>query len=233
MSKQLRMTLGLALVLGLVASSGFAASSLAVNAGAALNGTNFGLQVVMDHTATNAFVQSDHPTDESHYLFRFWIRPAAGLVIDPNTSVRIAAIGDDAGAVGQHIILFLRNDSTVPSPQYQLNFWYKDQAAAASYKFGGATFFKVIADPVCSRQYEAEWTRDTLAGSPAGNGTLVLRRLSVATAGTCTPTGLLTRTVNGMDNDTYQVDNARFGTLNGQASNANGSWHFDEMESYR
>lgn len=230
MNKFSRITLALTLFVMLGASAGWSAASIAVTVPAALNGTNYGLSINMDNTASNAFVQSDHPTDESHFRANFWISPKAGLVITPNTSVRIGAIGDDAGAVGQHIILFLRNDSSVVTPQYQLNIWYRDQAAGASYKFGGATFFKVIADPACARQYEVEWTRDTLAGSPSGNGTLVLRRLAV---GTCSPAGLLTRTVSNMDNDTYQVDNARWGTLNNQAANANGSIYFDEYASYR
>lgn len=228
MSKVLRTGWTLAFLFAACATAAWAAASVTVNGTAAMNGTTFGMSINLDGTATNAFVQSDHPNDETHYLFRFFLNPGTA-VVTPGTSIRIGAIGDDAGAVGQHIILFLRNDNAVVPNQFQLNFWYKDETAGGIYKFGGATYFTLVGSP-CSRGYEVEWTRDTLAGT-AGNGTLILRRL--ASTGTCTPTGLLTRTVSNMDNDAYQVDNARFGTLNNQAVNGNGSVYFDEFSSFR
>ncbi len=227
-----RMKLGLALVAGLVlaGSAAWAVETVTVTNAAAMNGTTFGMQVNLDGSGTNAFVVSQHPNDETHFLFRFWINPH-DINLTPNTALRIGAVGDANGAVGQHVILFLRHDASVVPAQYQLNFWYRDKAAGASYKFGGATYFTTVTTP-CSREYEVEWTADTDTGA-SPNGTLVVRRL--ANAGTCTPTGLLTRTKNNLDTDGYQVDNARFGTLNGQGSNNTGShsFYFDEYESYR
>jgi len=222
--------LGWAAAFGLLVASSAAwgAAGVTVNGTAAMNGTSFGMSVNLDGTATNAFVVSQHPTDETHFLFRFFINPGT-VNITPGTALRIGAVGDEAAAVGQHIILFLKHDNAVAPAQYQLNYWYKDSTAGGTYKFGGATYFTLVGSP-CSRGYEVEWTTDTIAGA-GGNGSVHLRRL--ASTGTCTPTGLLTRSKTNLDMDGYQVDNARFGTLNNQGVNATGSFYFDEYQSFR
>ncbi len=56
--------------IGVLASTAGAAS-LDVNAGAALNGTNYGL-VIMDGTTTAAFVKDDTPAGETVYRVQFW-----------------------------------------------------------------------------------------------------------------------------------------------------------------
>lgn len=228
MSKALRIAGILVLSLVLCSAASWAAPSLAVTAGAALNGTSFGLAVNFDNSAGNAYVETLHPTDETHYLARFWLHPG-NVSIDPGVSVRFGAIGDDTQ--GQHIILFLKHDNAVATAQYQMNFWFKDKALSGAYRFGGATYLSDVSTP-CARQYEVEWTADTLAGT-SGNGTLVVRRL--ADAGSCGSGALVTRTVSNMDTDGWQIDNARFGTLNGaQSANGNsGAIRFDEFESYR
>ena len=89
-----------------LAGSAFAANTLTVNAASALNNTGFGMQVALDGPSTNnVYVQSDHPNAESHYLARFFICPSS-LALDPNTSVRVLAIGD--ATLGQHVIGFMR-----------------------------------------------------------------------------------------------------------------------------
>lgn len=228
MTKTLRLVGILGLTLLLCAAAGWAAPSLTVTNAAALNGTNFGLQINFNNTAGNAYVQTDHPTDETHYLARFWLDPGT-VAIDPNLSVRFGALGDDTE--GQHIILFLKHDATTVPAQYQMNFWYKDKGLGGAYRFGGATYLSAVNAP-CARQYEVEWTADTLAGA-TGNGTLVVRRN--ADTGACGSGGLITRTVSNMDNDTWGIDNGRFGTLNGgQSANGNSGFvKFDEFESYR
>jgi hypothetical protein len=228
MNKTVRLVgiLGLALVL--CTATGWAAPSLSVTGAAALNGTSFGLQINFDNTSGNAYVQTDHPNDETHYLARFWLHPGT-VSIDPGLSVRFGALGDDAQ--GQHVILFLKHDNSVVPAQYQMNFWYKDKAAGGVYRFGGATYLSPVSAP-CARQYEVEWTADTLAGV-SGDGSLVVRRL--ADAGSCGSGALVTRTVSSMDTDTWGIDNGRFGTLNGaQSANGNSGFvRFDEFESYR
>ena len=67
----------LAVAIVVAASPASAANSLVVNAGAALNGTNFGLAVTVGPNAgdvNSVYVQSDHPTDETHMEIRMRFR---------------------------------------------------------------------------------------------------------------------------------------------------------------
>ena len=100
--------LGFAVLLALVAMPASAASSLAVNPAAAMNGTNFGLQVNVDNGAgsNDAYVLSDHPVDESHILFRFWIKPMPGFSLSQTANSNFIRIGygiKDSGAQGVRI----------------------------------------------------------------------------------------------------------------------------------
>ncbi|MBP7588724.1 MAG: hypothetical protein KBA72_12295 [Thermoanaerobaculia bacterium] len=215
-----KLTLAVALLLSFaLAGSASAANSLAVTAGAALNGTNFGLAVSTDGSANNVFVQSDHPTDETHYLIRFWLNPST-VSIDPNTSIRIGAIGDD-GAAGQHVVFFLRHDVPVAgTPQYTVNAWRKDDAG--TFVFANNLFHTFVSG-AAARQYEFEWTRST--GVNTNDGSFRMTRLN--------PT-VVTKTNSNLDNDTLQADNIRIGILSGSGVNGNsGSFFFDEFESYR
>ena len=92
--------LGWAAAFGLLVASSAAwgAAGVTVNGTAAMNGTSFGMSVNLDGTATNAFVVSQHPTDETHFLFRFFINPGT-VNITPGTALRIGAVGDEAAAV--------------------------------------------------------------------------------------------------------------------------------------
>ena len=215
-----RIVLAIGLVLALAfATGGYAVNSLVVSAGAALNGTGFGLSVNHDGSANNVYVDSTHPTDETHYLFRFWISPAT-LVLDPNTAIRIAAVGDD-GAPAQHVVLFLRRDTATTPHQWLLNAWRKDDTG--TYVFANSLFHSSITAADKVRQYEFEWTAATAPG--ANNGSFRMTRLI--------PT-VVTKTNLSLDNDTIQVDNIRIGTLAGAGVNAvSGAYFFDEFESYR
>jgi hypothetical protein len=211
--------IAIAVVLALVfATSGFAVNHLVVNAGAALNGTNFGLAVQHDGSANNVYVDSLHPTDESHYLIRFWIDPAT-LDLDPATAIRIAGIGDDVA--GQHVVLLLRRDIATSPHQWLVNAWRKDDTG--TFVFANSLFHSFIDAADKKRQYEFEWTAATAPGS--NNGSFRMTRLN--------PT-VVNKLNSNLDNDTLQVDNIRIGTLNGQGVSANsGEYHFDEFESYR
>lgn len=217
----------------LVASSAFAANTLTVNPTAALNGTGFGLSVNLDGSSTNnVFVQSDHPTDETHYLARFFLCPG-GLSLDPDTSVRFGAIGDDT--LGQHIVLFLRRDiaNATGVDQWLVNAWIaNNDTPPLTYGFGGSIFHAINAagaescatTSAAHRWYEVEYTAGTGA-----DGLFEMRRL-VYNGST-----LVERIVSNRNTDAMQVDNARYGLLSGSGANAAAasSFYFDEYESYR
>lgn len=229
------MKTGKALVMGaailLVAGSAFAANTLTVTGGAALNGTSFGMSVNLDGTGNNVFVESQHPNNETHYRARFFLCPG-GLNLNPNSSVRIGAIGDDT--LGQHIVMFLRRD--VPgggTDQWLFNTWISaSDAAPATYVFGTSTFLALNAagaescatNSAAHRWFEVEYTAGTGA-----DGQLAVRRLVY------NGSVLVEKFVNGRNTDTLQVDNARFGALAGSGASAASasSYFFDEFESYR
>ena len=79
-------------LLCLTAGAATAQNSIAVNNAAALNGTNFGLELSFDGSTSTAFVRDDSPNAESIYRASFWI--------DPN-SAGLAAFDRFAAALGK------------------------------------------------------------------------------------------------------------------------------------
>lgn len=66
----------LAVAFALLAAPAFAQTALTVNNAAALNGTNFGLEVTFDPADTAvAYVRDDSPADETVYRAGFWVDP--------------------------------------------------------------------------------------------------------------------------------------------------------------
>lgn len=214
-----------------LAGSAFAANTLTVTPGAAMNGTGFGMAVNLDGpSSNNVYVQSDHPNAETHYLARFFICPGS-LNLDPNTAVRVLAIGDAVD--GQHIMGFMRRDVVGATDQWLLNTWVSvSDAAPTTYAFGTSTFVALNAAGAEScattspahRWFEIEYTAGTGA-----DGTLYVRRL-VYGGSTLVEKSVLNRNTDGL-----VVDNIRIGALAGSGVNAAGvgNYQFDEFESYR
>ena len=215
-----------------LAGSAFAANTLTVNAASALNNTGFGMQVALDGPSTNnVYVQSDHPNAESHYLARFFICPSS-LALDPNTSVRVLAIGD--ATLGQHVIGFLRRDMPGGGiDQWLFNTWISaSDSTPTTYLFGTSTFVvtngagaeSCLTTSPAHRWFEIEYTAGTGA-----DGSLYVRRL-VYNGST-----LVEKSVLARNTDTLKVDNIRIGALAGSGVNASGvgDYKFDEFESYR
>lgn len=213
----MKKTLALAGTALLVASGAFAANTLTVVPGAAMNGTTQGLSVNLDGSTNNVYVESAHPNNETHYHARFWINPATTAINAQNKSIRIAGLGDDVAA--QHVLLFLRRNGSDNS--MRLNTWYK--ADTGSFVSGPGMFLMFQTNINQPRQVEIEWTAATAPG--ANDGSLFVRRLAPTTA---------EESITGLDTDTLQVDNYRQGLLAGSGANATGgAYHFDEFESYR
>jgi len=213
----MKKVLTLAAVAVLAASTAFAANTITVTNGAAMNGTTFGMQTNLDGSTNNVFVESQHPNNETHYRARFWLNVATTAIVQQNRSLRIGALGDDVA--GQHVILFLRRNGSDNS--FRINTWYK--ADTGNFVAGPGMFLTSQTNPNQARQLEVEWTA---ASAPAANdGELVVRRLAPTTAD---------ETASNLDTDTLQVDNFRMGLLAGSGNNASaGAYHFDEFESYR
>jgi hypothetical protein len=217
----------LALAMVTYVTPALAANSLAVPqcgtppCEAAIEG-NYGLKVTLDGSNTNAYVESDHPVNETHMLWRFWVQPAATLNtgMGQQTAFRFARTNNaDVGGEGQNVIHFLRrgvNDGSGRAT-YRLNTWVKD--GDGSWKFVGG-FFLTNGNGLAARQIEVEWTRD----SGSGDGSITVTR--VDNSATASRTGLT--------NATHDIDKFRIGIfIGGNPSAATGDYHFDSYESYR
>jgi hypothetical protein len=215
---RLRITFLAAAVLLLSATGAFAANGISVQGAAAQNGTSFGLQVNLDGSTNLAYVLSEHPVAESHYLLRFWLQPATMLNLGLDTAVRIGQISDEtAGAI---VVVFLRHDDPAAGGDtYRINTWVKEDSG--TFRFGGGHFLSFDNNPT-PRQIEIEWTQATAPG--ANNGALTVTRV-----------GGPTSTISDIDNDTHAVDRAFWGIMAPGGANMTGagSFYFDEYESYR
>lgn len=69
--KALRMTLMVVTIVAL-AGSAMAQNSLDVTNAAAMNGTNFGLEAILDGSTNNIFVEDQTPAEETTYRATFW-----------------------------------------------------------------------------------------------------------------------------------------------------------------
>lgn len=219
--KKVALTL-VVLMLTLVPAS-FAANTLTVN-GPGLNSTSFALRVNLDDTANNVYVETQHPTAETHYLIRFWVDPTALSTLSANTSIRMGAI--NSTAFGQRIVIFLRHDAPGGAPQFQINTWgMQDAGAPSTYTFLKGVNIGPVAGAV-PNQVEIEWTRSTGAGQP--NAIFRIQRITPGNVGT-------NQLLNNLTMFDFTVDDARFGVLAGSGTNmaAAGSYKFDEFESYR
>jgi hypothetical protein len=219
-----------AIAFALTAQAGFAAASLAVNNGAAMNGTSNGLQVVVPSKGTtfgdSAYVNSTEPNAETHYLMRFWINPC-GMTI-PNdgaggsTNYFRFLFGTDANAGAgstpfTHLIGFIARSPGAPG-NYRILFWFGNNALG--YEFAGGTFLTPFSGCGPAR-VEVEWTKAT----SGANGKFKLTNLTNAAA-------VVDR--SDLDNGNLQVDDVYIGYLysNGNG-NVSGSFAFDEFESFR
>jgi hypothetical protein len=218
----LHAVLGAALLL-LTAQAGFAAASLSVNGTAKIVG-NFGLEVIIPSKGTvfgdSAYVQSAHPSGESHFKARFWI-DVADMTI-PNT------------VLGQNYFRFMYIAGTTPnfvnvvgfitkslgSGNYRIIYWTGNDALG--YEFAGGLFLTSGATPLPA-QIEVEWTKATGVG--ANNG--VFKMTNISDSGNFA-------IKSNIDSDTLEVDDVYIG-YHYAASNAaiSGSYDSDEWESYR
>lgn len=206
-----------------LAPAAFAANSITVVT-PGLNSTGHTMQVNLDDTSNNVFVETQHPNAETHYRMRFWVNPSGLSALAPNTAVRIGAI--NSSTFGQRIVLFLRHDAPGTPAQYQVNVWgLQDPGAPASYSFINGVNIGPVAGAV-PNQVEVEWTRSTGAGN--ADGIIRIQRITPGNTG-------IDQVRNDLIMHDFTVDDARFGLLAGSGTNMTGpgNYKFDEFESYR
>lgn len=207
-------TTKVALVMGALALGAGAAqaASITVNNTCALNGTNYGLQVTKTPVG-DAFVRSDHPTDETHFRVKFWIDPnSMDIPAAPNDYFQFLRTGHET--VGTSLILFLKQ---APSGNYRLTTYVRVEGQATTYQLVGEAFLQTLG--AAEVPVEVEWTR----GAPGSV------KVWINTANTNPPTY---QKVNA-NNPNSQVDTVRWGVFNGDGAAIATPFCLDEYESYR
>ena len=165
--------------------AGFAsANTIEVNANAAMNGTNFGLEATPDDSGTKAFVQSDHPSAETSYNVEFYV--------NPNT----------LNLQNNKLLDIFRAFSSAPNNHMRFQLQWKD--SKSNYKIrvlvreNSTGKFRIVGKitllPSTDTLLKVEWT------SGAGDGTCrVLKN------------GKEKANVTDLTNDAYTVDYVRLG----------------------
>ena len=227
---------GLALVAGPAM-----ADSLTVNASAAMNGTNFGLEVTHDNSSL-AYVQDDTPAAESIYRFDY--------LFDPNN---IAATGSSDwtmtlfGAMGPNP---RPNNPANPCPLnanipvFPMRVTMIATGAGSATPVVRATMMSNIcgvvgaqafvlnqSGPVKICGYFKQGTGPVPGPQTPGSVGIAV----VAAAAACPSDGDPAYKTVSTNNDEHSVELARMGSLgmNGFGAGENGSVYFDEFESFR
>ena len=187
------------------------AASLTVNDACKLNGTTWGLEV-NKATVGDAYVRSDHPTDETHMLIRFCIDPDTINIPQVDGSNYFQFLRGGHETVGTTLIAFLKRG--VATGNYRLTVYARRADGPATYKFIGEGALQVF--NAAPAQVEIEWTR----GNP-GTVTAKVNNVQIMT--------------NTVINPTAEIDTIRWGVFAGDPPAISGDATFclDEYESYR
>ena len=181
---------------------------LSVAGAAALDGTTFGLQGLVDDTA-GLYVQDDSPTDENRYRARFWFDPND---FDPGTAGRFFRtrifVGFEEGPDRRLLALVLR----YRDGQYAI----LGRARLDDNRQADTGFFPIGPG---AHAIELDWRRATGPDAEDGSFQLWIDGTSMAT-------------LTGLDNSLSAVDFVRLGALSVK-SGATGTLRWDEFVSRR
>lgn len=232
----------LMVIVGLALISGPAmADSLTVNATAAMNGTNYGLEVAHDNSSV-AYVQDDTPAGESIYRFSY--------LFDPN-SVAGTGSGDWTmtlfGAMGPNP---RPNNGANPCPLnanipvFPMRVTLIATGAGSSTPVVRATMMSNICGVVGASAFvlspsgPAKICGYFIQGVGPVPGPQSPGEVGIAVVGTgdaCPSDGDPSYKTVSTNNDEHNVTLARMGSLgtNGFGAGENGSVYYDEFESFR
>ncbi len=206
MSKRSILVLVASLALMFSAANAFADNSLDVNANAAIVG-NFGLEVLVDGSLNAVYVADTSPADETVYRVEF--RVGHNNITMDNGSFHHLFMGRQGGGVGNVVRITMQ----------RLNDEYKLIARVT--RDGAGTYFagKFTFAPVNTR-VGFDW----VASSGANDGVFRLRKGDNVQ---------FERT--DLDNDTFEIDTARFGLpkATGSIATTSGSYYLDDFSSFR
>jgi hypothetical protein len=220
-------------VAGLVLAASMAsASSLSVTSTAALQGSvaqpgvlcsgdgqpgPCGLMVNVDSTSA-AYVESDHPQNEPHFVATFRVNPV-GLVMSPvagNNHFRFIKFYRAAQPQAQHTFVYLKRNNA--DTAYRLAVLTRKNSGA--FVFVGEFFLA----PDAGADHEISIEYQQASGPGAMDGFVKVYR-----------DGTLMKTKTGIDNDAYPVDYVRVGVPPGAGvyPGTTGFFYFDTYTSTR
>lgn len=191
-----------------VASVAQAATSIAVNGTAALQGS-FGMQVSFDGSTGDAYVQDNSPNNETRYVVTWRMNTA------PMTM---------AGTANHQVLRAITGDPTPTGAAFQVKVY---KTAAAGYELqvlarldSGAFTNRIAVVGDASHQYSVDWKASSAPG--ANDGYVKLYK-----------NGTLRKSLLNLDNDAQRVDMARFGAFGAVDATTSGSMYLDDFISTR
>ncbi len=205
-SIQLALVVAAAFALGASAAS---AATIAVNAAAAMNGTNFGLEVNVDATAP-AYVRDNTPNAETTYRGSFWLDPDSWSTGGVRAS-HVIFSGNGQGGVAVLRVYLLQQ----PNGKRRVRIYCKENSGVFA-KSSNITLGAIGAEPPRKIDFEM------ITG--AGTGSCSLTR-----SGGANPSVNLTN----LTNDNWDIRSARLGAIVSVDSVSTGRYFLDEFESFR
>jgi len=208
--------------LGALALAGGAAAenTLQVLPEAAMNGTNFGLKVMIDQGSLDeAYVQSDHPQSESHFRVSFWVDP---------THLNLPVSGSNKKFV------FMKFYRDAPSPQQHCFFYISRNNSDTAWRIA----FMARKDSEAFREIGTVY----LAGNTSPDPQFIEIEYQQASAPGANDgiarlwrNGVQKMNVTNLQNATWNVDMVRVGLPPGNKLGplASGFFYFDEYVSTR
>lgn len=191
-----------------VATGAFAVNSLDVNADAALGGSNFGLEVLVDGSANGVFVADTSPNDELVYRAEFRAN-RNDMSMDDGASHAIL-FGRRGGPTINNIRVFMK----FIDPEFKVTVRAKKDGA------GTANCGKTTFAPGGGVRIGIEWVAAT--GAASGDGECRLFRNGVEVFENTT-----------LQNFDMEVDAVRFGAPDGVGATSTGSFYLDDFSSFR
>ena len=207
----------LAACIVLLAGSAMAQNTLSVTPGAALEGTNYGMEIYLDGSTNTVYVEDDTPVDETVYRAVFSIDPNSFTMAQGASRFAIF-FGRDFNPTGGmpsggmlRIEMVKKNDKFRILAKIKKNngLWVKTNTPGTGWLVLGDEPRRVMLEYV--------------AGPSSG----VIRLVRLDTMSTVENTGV--------NNSFWNLDNIRLGAprLMTGIGSFNGTMYFDEFESYR